>query len=531
VAIFPTACLKLFSRSFGLTDCASHCQSHKVVLLKFTLNQTNLWAATYQNILQNHPDPTEVRFWLDALQWDKAQRMGPGKVKVCLSAPNNYYANFITSAYRTEIERAVTQVLGESCEVVIEALDNKADSEKFEDGHQDETPAPPNPFAGEILDNLLAPPSASDAAAHAASARPMPSARGSFKPARDASRDSSRVISDNIDTHLIFDNYIVGPSNQFAYASAFSTAEKPVVQFNPLFIYGPPAVGKTHLLHAIGNHIKARNPHIRAYFVSAENFVNEFIESIQHKNPGDFRAKYRENVDLLLIDDVQFIVGKDRSEEEFIHTFNTLHSLKKMIVLTSDKAPKDIDGLEERIRTRFEMGLVADIRAPEIETRIAILKAKAESDDIYLPDEVATFLGMYVKDTVRNLHGALVKLQQYASLTGSEITLDLAKQVLHNSIPEEGQEYTVEMILNAACKHYGIKMKDLKGTSRAKNFSLPRQVAMFLIRRYTNLGYREIGQIFGKDHSTAVHAHQKIEAEIEIDMDLKRNIEQVREQL
>ena len=430
------------------------------------MNHTNLWATTYHHILQNHQDPNEVKFWLDALHWNRAERLGPGRVKVLLSAPNNYYANFITTTFKGEIESAVTKVLGETCEVSIEVLTAAPADEIAEAKLQ----------ANTIL-NPLAPP---------AEIRPdirieMPTSgfTGGFK-----SSPATQNFSDHLDSHLTFDNYIVGPSNQFAYASAFSTAEKPAVQFNPLFIYGPPAVGKTHLLHAIGNHLKQKNPHIRAYFVSAEKFVNEFIESLQHKNPGDFRAKYRENVDLLLIDDVQFIVGKDRSEEEFIHTFNTLHSLKKMIVLTSDKAPKDIDGLEERIRTRFEMGLVADIRPPEIETRIAILKAKAESDDIYLPDEVATFLGTYVKDTVRNLHGALVKLQQYASLTGSEITLDLAKQVLQSSIPEEGQEYTVEMILNAVCKHFNIKMKDLKGVSRAKVFSLPRQIHQQLARSY-----------------------------------------------
>ena len=480
------------------------------------MNHTNLWATTYQQILQNHPNPSEVKFWLDALQWGKAERMGPGRVKVSLSAPNNYYANFINTSFRTDIEAAISQVLGETCEISIEVAEIK------EENKEAAASFAPIPFQ-----NPLAPPQENDQNGQSSIEIVQPfqvsSGPGKFK--------KTHSLANTVDPHLTFDNYIVGPSNQFAYASAFSTAEKPAVQFNPLFIYGPPAVGKTHLLHAIGNHIKQRNPHIRAYFVSAENFVNEFIESIQHKNPGDFRAKYRENVDLLLIDDVQFIVGKDRSEEEFIHTFNTLHSLKKMIVLTSDKAPKDIDGLEERIRTRFEMGLVADIRPPEIETRIAILKAKAESDDIYLPDEVATFLGTYVKDTVRNLHGALVKLQQYASLTGSEITLDLAKQVLHNSIPEEGQEYTVEMILTAVCKHFNIKMRDLKGVSRAKVFSLPRQIAMFLIRRYTTLGFREIGQIFGKDHSTAVHAHQKIEHDLDSDLELKRNIETIREQL
>lgn len=488
------------------------------------MNQSNLWATTYHHILQIHQNANEVKFWLDALKWGKAERLGPGRVKISLSAPNHYYANFIQTTFKTEIESAVTHVLGESCEVSIEVLQaTPVDEIALSKQHSEPVSAPLN---------ILAPPSEIDLGRlntdSPSTQGHSPQKRGGFNP---NSKNPPNSFLDHVDPNLTFDNYIVGPSNQFAYASAFSTAENPAVQFNPLFIYGQPAVGKTHLLHAIGNHLKKKNPHIRVYFVSAEKFVNEFIESLQHKNPIDFRTKYRENVDLLLIDDVQFIVGKDRSEEEFIHTFNTLHSMKKMIVLTSDKAPKDIDGLEERIRTRFEMGLVADIRPPEIETRIAILKAKAESDDIYLPDEVATFLGTYVKDTVRNLHGALVKLQQYASLTGSEITLDLAKQVLQNSIPEEGQEYTVEMILNAVSKHFNIKIKDIKGVSRAKNYSLPRQIAMYLIRRYTNLGYREIGVIFGKDHSTAVHAHQKIEAEFETNLELKRNIETIREQL
>lgn len=461
------------------------------------MNQQNLWASTYSQILKDHPDANAVKFWLDALTWGKAERLSPGRVRVCLTAPNNYYLRFIESTFKQDIEAAAAKILGEACELSLEVSPTATVP-------MEEAPGITNDFT--------------------------PQATWT-PPAEPRKESKAPAFSDNVDAHLTFDNYIVGPSNQFAYASAFSTAENPAGQFNPLFIYGPPAVGKTHLLHAIANQIKKRNPHLRAYFVSAEAFVNEFIESLQHKQPGAFRAKYRENVDLLLIDDVQFIVGKDRSEEEFIHTFNTLVNMKKMIVLTSDQAPKDIDGLEERIRTRFEMGLVADIRTPEIETRIAILRAMAESDDVYLPDEVATFIGTYVRDTARSLRGALVKLQQYASLTGSEITLELAKQVLQSSIPEEGQEYTVDMIMNAVSKHYGLKIKDLKGVSRAKNFSLPRQIAMFLIRRYTNLGFREIGQIFGKDHSTAVHAHQKIDAEIETDPELRKNIETIREQL
>ena len=487
------------------------------------MNDLNLWATAYRQILQNHSNPTEMKFWLDALNWGKLEPLASGKVHIFLTAPNVFYANFINDKFKAEIETATSQILGKNCEISIAVMETKATNEVGR-----EPLSTGNHTIITTNEDPLSPPTASDMSTSSGSHHITHSPAGFIN--RGASK-SNAIINDFLDPALTFDNYIMGPSNQFAYASAFSTSEKPAVQYNPLFIYGPPGVGKTHLLHALGNQIKKKNPHIRAYFVSAEKFVNEFIESIQHKNPGDFRAKYRENVDLLLIDDVQFIVGKDRSEEEFIHTFNTLHSLKKMIVLTSDKAPKDIDGLEDRIRTRFEMGLVADIRPPEIETRIAILKAKAEADDMYLPDDVATFLGTYVKDTVRNLHGALVKIQQFASLTGSEITLDLAKQVLQNSIPEEGQEYTVEIILNAVCKHYNIKMKELKGTSRAKQFSLPRQIAMYLIRRYANLGFREVSQIFDKDHSTAVHACQKIEQEIESDPELKRNVEAIREQL
>ena len=496
------------------------------------MNHLNLWATAYQNILKNHPEPNSVSFWLDSLHWDRAERMGPGKVKVLFSAPNSYQASFINATFKAEIESSISTILGELCEISISVANSKPQvpPQTYENNFSSQINAQPLQTAPQIQTNIarsnpLAPPTLNDFSYANEDSTPT---KGFVK---SNPTKTNQNFFDQLDPHLTFDNYIVGPSNQFAYAAAFSTAENPAVQFNPLFIYGPPAVGKTHLLHAIGNHLKKKNTHLRTYFVSAEKFVNEFIESIQHKNPGDFRAKYRENVDLLLIDDVQFIVGKDRSEEEFIHTFNTLHGLKKMIILTSDKAPKDIDGLEERIRTRFEMGLVADIRAPEIETRIAILKAKAESDDIYLPDEVASFLGTYIKDTVRNLHGSLVRLHQYASLTGSEITLELAKQVLQASIPEEGQEYTVETILTAVCKHFNIKLKELKGISRAKAYSLPRQMAMYLIRRYTHLGFREIGLIFSKDHSTAVHAHQKIESELESNLELKRNIEAISEKL
>lgn len=491
------------------------------------MNTPNLWATTYQQILKNHQNPTEARFWLDALQWNGAERLPQGRVRILLSAPNAYYANFITAAYRGDIESAVSQVLGESCELQIETnlkepSLNLPSEAAFSQGETLLSSTQDFLVADEIAEQKISSPLAPPLEELTSFSERLTSAGENVS--------STRIsLQETLDTSLTFNNYIVGPSNQFAYASAYALANKPNPLHNPLFIYGPPAVGKTHLLHAIGNHIKLMNPNLRCYFVSAEHFVNEFITSLQHKNPSDFRSKYRQNVDVLLIDDVQFIVGKDRSEEEFIHTFNTLIGMKKLIILTSDKSPKDIDGLEERIRTRFEMGLVADIRTPEIETRIAILKAKAEQHQVYLPDDVATFLGTYVKDSVRSLHGALIRVHQYAELTGSEISIELAKHVLQTEIPEEGKEYTVEVIINAVCKHFSIKTKDLKGVSRAKIYSLPRQIAMYLIRRYASLGLREIGQIFGKDHSTVLHACQKIDSLIEQDPSIKKSVESIRE--
>jgi chromosomal replication initiator protein len=229
----------------------------------------------------------------------------------------------------------------------------------------------------------------------------------------------------------------------------------------------------------------------------------------------------------LLIDDIQFIAGKKSSEEEFFHTFNVLHAAKKQIVVTSDRPPKEIEGLEERIRTRFEWGVIADITPPEIETRIAILKTKAERDDIYLPDDVATFLASYIKSNVRELEGVLISLQAQASLTGAEISLEMAKQLLRVSGPEEGASFTVETIMTAVTKHYHLKLQDLKSVTRAQKIALPRQIAMYLIRKYAGLGFKDIAEIFGKDHTTVMHGCQRIESDIESDSEIRDSIEKI----
>jgi chromosomal replication initiator protein len=330
------------------------------------------------------------------------------------------------------------------------------------------------------------------------------------------------------DPRYTFETFVVGKSNQFAYASSFAVAQTPARQYNPLFLHSPPGLGKTHLLHAIGNHILAKNPGLRLGYISAERFVNELVESIQHKKQSAFRSKYRDGFDVLLVDDIQFIAGKETTEEEFFHTFNALHSGKRQIVLTSDRPPEEIEGLEARIRTRFEWGLVVDIQPPEIETRIAILRAKAEREDIYLSDEVATFLASYVKSNVRTLEGILVRLQAQASLTGSEISIEMAKQALKIEAPEESSRVTIESIQAAVANYFNIRVQDLKSPSRARKVALPRQIAMYLSRKYTPVSLREIGGYFGgKDHSTIIHALDKIETALDQEPSLKEKIESI----
>ena len=335
-----------------------------------------------------------------------------------------------------------------------------------------------------------------------------------------------------LDPRYVFDSFVVGASNQFAHASAIAVAEAPGRQYNPLFIYSSPGLGKTHLLHAIGNHVIAKNPNARVAYLSAERFVNELIDSLQHKKMPGFRAKYRDSFDVILIDDIQFIAGKATTEEEFFHTFNALYASKRQIVVTSDRPPKEIDDLEERVRTRFEWGLVANIDIPEIETRIAILKAKAERDDIYLPDDVATFIASHVKSNVRELEGLLIRLQAQSSLTGAEISLEMAKQELKVALPEEGSLLTAEAIQAAVAKHYKLKVADLRATTRARSISLPRQIAMYLIRKYTGLGFKEIGHYFGgKDHTTILHACNKIENSLESDASIRQAVEAIQNML
>ncbi|HEY6009655.1 MAG TPA: chromosomal replication initiator protein DnaA [Geobacteraceae bacterium] len=325
-----------------------------------------------------------------------------------------------------------------------------------------------------------------------------------------------------------FDTFVCGGSNQFAHAASQAVANNPATNYNPLFIYGGVGLGKTHLLTAIGNHVLSRNKKARVSYYTSEKFMNELINCLRYNKMDQFRNKFR-NMDVLLIDDVQFIAGKERTQEEFFHTFNSLYESHKQIVVTSDKFPKDIPGLEERLRSRFEWGLIADIQPPDIETKIAILKKKAEIDNIPLGDDVALFLASSTTTNVRELEGMLIRLGAFCSLTGNSISLTMAREVLKDIIVDKSKDITVEIIQKFIADHFKIKVADLKSAKRLKALVVPRQIAIYLCRDLTKASYPEIGEKFGgKDHSTIIHSVKKIDKLLTHDLELKTTIDSLR---
>lgn len=308
-----------------------------------------------------------------------------------------------------------------------------------------------------------------------------------------------------------FETFVVGPSNQFAHAASKRVAENPGFSYNPLFIYGGVGLGKTHLMNAIGNVIVDKNPGIIAIYVSSEQFTNEVVSALRHEKMSEFKEKYR-NIDVLLIDDIQFIAGKTTTQEEFFHTFNTLYERQKQIVISSDRAPMEISDITDRMRSRFSMGLIADIQPPEIETKVAILYKKAANEKIPIDDEVAYFIAKRVKSNIRELEGCLIKLGAHSSLTGQPINIDMAKNVLKDLIADEDRPVTVEAIQKCVCEYLGIKMQDIKARKRTKEIANARQMAMYLAKQLTPLSLSEIGRLFGgKDHATVIYACKQVE--------------------
>lgn len=333
----------------------------------------------------------------------------------------------------------------------------------------------------------------------------------------------------NINPRYTFDNFVVGKSNEFPHAAALSVAENPGGLNNPLFIYGSSGLGKTHLMLAIGNYMLEKNPDLKPIYVSSEQFTNELVEALRKDTTPEFRDKYR-NVDLLLVDDIQFLIGKERIQEEFFHTFNMLHQNYKQIVVTSDKPPKDLKGLESRIITRLGGGLIADILEPDIETRIAILRNKNEQENFQISDEVIDYIAENVDSNIRELEGALLRVVAFSNLTGKTVDLQMAKNVLR-SILDQKKKIVIDSnrIKNIISDHYGVSVEDLDSKKRPKDIAYARQVAMYLCREMTDMSLPKIGSDFGgRDHTTVIHAVDKISSEIKADSATKKTIQDLK---
>ncbi len=341
----------------------------------------------------------------------------------------------------------------------------------------------------------------------------------SFNPEQNA------LYTKQFNPRYTFDTFIAGPSNQLAFAGSKAVAENPAHSYNPLFLFGGVGLGKTHLISAIGQQILQDRPNARVIYTSAEQFVNEVIAAVRFSKLEEFHAKYRRHCDVILIDDIQLIAGKVRTQHEFFHVFNTLYDSQRQIVVTSDKLPHEIPDIEERLRSRFQWGLIADIQPPELETRIAILQKKAESDKIDLPDEVLHFLASNIRSNVRELEGALVRIAAHASLTGSSIDVNYAKNVLQDILSTRPAQISIESIQKTVAGYYQVKMGDLKSASRQKVIVRPRQVAMYLCRKHAGASYPELGARFGnKDHTTILSACKKVTSLLKEDPSLRSEV-------
>jgi chromosomal replication initiator protein len=348
---------------------------------------------------------------------------------------------------------------------------------------------------------------------------------------RSSRANSETISATNLNPKYTFDTFVIGNSNRFAHAASVAVAETPAKAYNPLFIYGGVGLGKTHLMHAIGHYILQFNPSARVAYVSSETFTNELINSIRDDRNVEFRNRYR-NVDVLLVDDIQFIAGKERTQEEFFHTFNALHESNKQIIISSDRPPKEIPTLEDRLRSRFEWGLITDIQPPDLETRIAILRKKAQMENLDVPNDVTVYVAKKIQANIRELEGSLIRIVAYSSLTNSEITVELASEALKEIFSSKPKQLTIPFIKEVVAKKFSIKVDDIDSKKRTRAIAFPRQVAMYVTRELTDLSLPLIGEEFGgRDHTTVMHAHEKVTNDLNADLRIKEKIEQIIKEL
>ncbi|CAG7654176.1 chromosomal replication initiator protein DnaA [Paenibacillus allorhizosphaerae] len=351
-------------------------------------------------------------------------------------------------------------------------------------------------------------------------------------PAKRQSNAPEEPFSHMMNPKYTFDTFVIGAGNRFAHAASLAVAEAPAKAYNPLFLYGGVGLGKTHLMHAIGHYVLEHNPGARVLYISSEKFTNEFINAIRDNRGESFRNKYR-NIDVLLIDDIQFLAGKEQTQEEFFHTFNALHEERKQIIISSDRPPKEIPTLEERLRSRFEWGLTTDIQPPDLETRIAILRKKAKAENLDIPNEAMMYIANQIDSNIRELEGALIRVVAYSSLINEDITSHLAAEALKDIIPSSRPKViTIQDIQQKVGEFYGLKIEDFKARKRTKSVAFPRQIAMYLAREMTDFSLPKIGDAFGgRDHTTVIHAHDKISGALKADQELYKIIQNIIEKV
>ncbi|MEO3945730.1 chromosomal replication initiator protein DnaA [Gorillibacterium sp. CAU 1737] len=406
-----------------------------------------------------------------------------------IAAPNNFAREWLESRYTQLISKTVYEALGMQVEVQF-VLEEEAQT-----------------------------------LAAAQAAIPAP-------PAAKPPAQSEEGFASMLNPRYLFDTFVIGSGNRFAHAASLAVAEDPANSYNPLFLYGGVGLGKTHLMHAIGHYVLQHNPAAKVLYISSEKFTNEFINAIRDNRGESFRNKYR-SIDVLLIDDIQFLAGKEQTQEEFFHTFNALQEERKQIIISSDRPPKEIPTLEERLRSRFEWGLITDIQPPDLETRIAILRKKARSENLDIPNEAMVYIANQIDTNIRELEGALIRVVAYSSMMNEDVTVALAADALKDIIPSSRPRViTIQDIQQKVGEFYGLRMEDFKARKRTKAVAFPRQVAMYLSRELTDYSLPKIGEAFGgRDHTTVIHAHEKISVSLQEDQELARVLQNITEKI
>lgn len=442
------------------------------------LSTENLWDRIKAKIRSEVNDQSFMTWFAPTVQ--ESYRDDTLTVKV----PNKFFKDWLSENYRDVVQEAAKGIAGQECTVNFH----------IQEGRRQRAPAD-----GRQL--------------------PLPEVR------------SLQHGLPSLNLKYTFESFVVGSSNQFAHAACLAVAQSKSRTYNPLFIYGGVGLGKTHLLHAIGHRFLEKNPGAKLSYLSSETFMNELINSIRYDRMHSFRNRYR-NMDLLMIDDIQFIAGKEKTQEEFFHTFNSIYESHKQIIISSDKVPKDIPDLEERLRSRFEWGLIADIQTPDLETKMAILRKKADQNNIHLPDDVALFIAKSIKSNIRELEGSLIRLGAYASLSDQEITVDFTREILKDTLASLDRTVTVDAVKKEVASFFGLKVSELISKRRTQNIVFPRQVAMYLCRRLTDNSLPVIGKSFGgRDHSTVIHSVNLVEQKLENNVEIKNSIDVIAKRL